>query len=511
METTIQTVEDSLIEGLSFKLGNSSNYILDRKSSTWYPTGSNVYTPLGTRMLKFVLSGTDWLDPGTVRLQFKLSNKTTGQALKLLNGNPANFFRRMRIVAGGQVIEDIDYYNRVSNMIQHLMPNHKKMNDASEAFQMSLKYETIITGSGTGVIRNSVVGSNILNYSPVIEHGEFITVQMPLLSGLLNCGKMLPLKYLQGLQIELELVNSYIDAACGNFGAEPTWEISEACIKADSLLLDSQLDNEYTSHLLEGKTLPIQFSSFVHQVASAGNTDRPTISLSRAFTRLKSCYITLYRKIFITDETPATGTAPAKAEFTNEEAIHLPWRESTFFYHPQFLYPGHAKGTAGYTNKDLDNIENPETGTKLLTESTGYYDYNHQCNVESQIQIGSKLIPEQPVRNSQEQFYQLRKTLGAHEQGSTYSVDILPHEYRSWKFIMGFDLQKALGAAFSGINTRAGDLLTIKLNRVKHIKPDGSDLLFGGDVSATYAQFIHTTLEYDAILQISDNGVQVFE
>lgn len=495
METTIQTVEDSLIEGLSFKLGNSSNYILDRKSSTWYPSGGNSYSPLGVRLIKFVLAGTDWLDPGTVRLQFKLTNKDPANPMKLLNCNPSNFFRRMRIICGGQTVEDIDYYHRVSNMISHLLPHDKKLNDAIETFPVRLNGETDLTQP------------NILNFSPILNDGVSITLQTPLLSGLLQCGKMLPLRYLQGLQIELELVNAYIDAACVLNGNPPVWEISEVSIKADTLMLDSQLDNEYTSHLLSGKTLPINFSSYVHQVSSVGNTDRPTIALSRAFTRLKSVFITLYKKVYRyrNQVVDGSGTVTAPGGNSADEATHMPFRESTFFYHPQFLYPGST------TADDADTTEYFNVRTTDLAAQTGYYKYNAKIDVESQIQIGSKLVPEMPIRSSQEQFYQLRKTIGNHEMGSSHSIDILPHEYRSWKFIMGFDLQKALGAAFSGINTRAGDLLTIKLNNVKHVQPDGTTWAPGGNMQISYADFIHTTLEYDAILNISDNGVSVFE
>ena len=41
------------------------------------------------------------------------------------------------------------------------------------------------------------------------------------------------------------------------------------------------------------------------------------------------------------------------------------------------------------------------------------------------------------VKTRQEAFYELPKTIGAHEKSSTYALDILPREYSSWKHIMG--------------------------------------------------------------------------
>ena len=113
METQIQSVEDSLIDGLSFRLPNSANFIQDRRSVTFFPSGGDGYTPRGVKMIKFHIAGTDWLDPSTVRVQFKLNNFSAQAPLTPLNPLPANFFRRLRIIAGGQVIEDIDYYNRI--------------------------------------------------------------------------------------------------------------------------------------------------------------------------------------------------------------------------------------------------------------------------------------------------------------------------------------------------------------------------------------------------------------
>jgi hypothetical protein len=93
METHIQSVEDSLIEGLSFRLPNSANFINDRRSVTFFPSGSTEYSPRGTKIIKFMLAGTDWLDPSTVRIQFKLANRSTTHPLQLLNPLPAYFFR----------------------------------------------------------------------------------------------------------------------------------------------------------------------------------------------------------------------------------------------------------------------------------------------------------------------------------------------------------------------------------------------------------------------------------
>ena len=81
--------------------------------------------------------------------------------------------------------------------------------------------------------------------------------------------------------------------------------------------------------------------------------------------------------------------------------------------------------------------------------------------------------------------------------GSAYhSLDFTGKEYITDKFVIGFDLEKMLGASFTGYNSKSGDLLTVKLKNTN--MTNGSD-------------FIFTTLHYDALLEINDTGCTVME
>ena len=80
------------------------------------------------------------------------------------------------------------------------------------------------------------------------------------------------------------------------------------------------------------------------------------------------------------------------------------------------------------------------------------------------------------MRSHQEAFYQLRKTLG-HQSSSTHSFTIKPFEYTSNKMIIAIVFDKVLEAGFTGLNKRAGDLLTVKF---KYNTPAA-----GGAITAT--------------------------
>ena len=63
--------EDILIDNLSFKLNKGSSYITDRRSVSFWPSGSNIYKlSSGNRVSKLSLNGEEnsWLDPRSVRM-----------------------------------------------------------------------------------------------------------------------------------------------------------------------------------------------------------------------------------------------------------------------------------------------------------------------------------------------------------------------------------------------------------------------------------------------------------
>ena len=112
MEATAQSVEDYLIDGLSFKLRPGASYITNRRSVSYFPQGGNQYSPTGVKVIRIMLTGDAWLDPSTIRVMFNVvnTNPTAGNMLYPVSG-PWCFFRRLRVLCGGQLIEDIDYYS----------------------------------------------------------------------------------------------------------------------------------------------------------------------------------------------------------------------------------------------------------------------------------------------------------------------------------------------------------------------------------------------------------------
>ena len=109
-------------------------------------------------------------------------------------------------------------------------------------------------------------------------------------------------------------------------------------------------------------------------------------------------------------------------------------------------------------------------------------------------------MPIYQMKSIPEQFTQLRKALGFNAS-TIHKLSLVGRWYHDDKFVIGMDTEKTLQAGWTGISTKAGDLLTIKMENV------------GTSAGTTpkYAEKVFVTLSYDAILQIQDSGVTVLE
>ena len=428
VESHANSVDDYLIEGLSFKLSPGASYVTNRRSVSFFPSGSDTYSPTsGVKVIKIKVNGTDWLDPSTVKVMFTI-NSVAGNMTFLSGAH--SFFRRLRVVCNGQIVEDIDDYNRVCEMFNVLQSSSVRQNDEIEGIA---RWDGATTDE-------------------VLAQGGSRRIGMKICSGLLNQTKMLPIRYCP-LELELEIVNSVADSQVGS----TDWNISDVQLKADLCTLDNALENSYAKHLFEGKALPINYSTYISQSQTVSDFNF-NVSVSRAVTRLKSIFLSMYGA-------PHANHATKLKEFNN-------------FWHPMNTV---AIGSGGAAVPG---------------------GYNIGKEVELHVQIGSKLYPEYPIRSASETFSQLRKTMGIH-QSPFHSLDITGPQYRSYKFIASIDTEKVLEAGFTGLNTRAGDLLTIK------VKPLDSAGM--GTSSADKPTKFFTVLHSDNILEIKESGVTVFD
>jgi hypothetical protein len=461
-------VEDKIIDGLNFNLEPGASYVLNRRFCTFHPSGSNIYTPRS--LIRIVLTGAnDWLDPSTLRIMFDLRNNDpiTAHNLRPIGG-PHSFFRRMRILMGGTLVEDIDSYNRTHQMFDQLIAGDSRKNKMVEGFGQEIdiaEYFTAFELSGVSLTNPpEVLLPSTYNGIP---GGQSQTVLFKPLSGLFSQNKYIPLKYAGPIIIELELVADHTETviqpmldseilptyysqyfAVTNTTTTP-WNIENVQVKCDVCTLDNKVENIFTQHMLDGGSFPLRYNNYISQTQPTAGALSVMVNITRTASRLKSCFVTMNR---------------------NSGYLEL-------------------KGA----NRSWNEFWSPMYSRQLLKNN---FVYNSQFELDScYIQIGSKIYPEYPIRSHAEAFYQLTKCLGI-QASDIHNLDINPKQYHVHKFIIGIDLEKVLEARGTGFNTKAGDLLTVFF---KH-KNNGET-----------ADDISTVLVSENILNLSNVGVEVHD
>ena len=447
MESISNGVEDYLIDGLSFKLSPGSSYVTDRRKSTFWASGSNVYTTTGTRVVRFLLNGEDgtWVDPTSIRVQYDLVNKDTAKVLRTLGG-PHLFFRRARLMCNNALVEDIQDYNRFHEMMDSMKPDAVRDNIDIEGFHS--RWDDQFNRSSHAWSEDSMKG--------ILANGKQTVSFKPYL-GLFNQSKLIPIKQAP-LILELEVVNNMEDPIISPIAGSPfqsvnssiIWEIANICVKCDCLTLDAALSNEYTSHLLASKALPIKYSTYINQQSSVG-TAGGSVQVARAVSRLQKCFITFFKN-------------NATNSLENKAAIN--------FYHPM----------AGDTIVNADKK------------------YNYEKEIEIQLQLGPKLFPEYPVKSLAESFSILKQTLNLPDSNlSLHSIGIDNKQYMSNKFIFGMSFEKVPESSWTGISSKSGQILIVK------VAPTVSG------VGTTIGEQMYITLVSEQILEIRDTGVSVYD
>jgi len=273
----------------------------------------------------------------------------------------------------------------------------------------------------------------------------------PLL-GLFTQTKFIPLMWCP-LTIELEIVGAATDAVVDPAGTETTfttdntstsWQIEDVRLVCDVVTLDSALQNSYAEHVLSGKALPINYNTYISILQSI-SPPVINVNVTRAVSRLKSLFIT-FDTAHIPNDVP-------------KNAIMKDWNS---FVHPM----------------------------------AGAYDVTRE--VEWQVQIGSKLLPEYPCRSLAQTFYELKKCLGI-SSTSFHNISPTYLQYMNDHFIIGVDTEKIIEAGFTGLSTRAGDIMTVRAKGANGTLPND------------FASRIYIVLHSDQILEVRDTGAQVFD
>ena len=132
-----------------------------------------------------------------------------------------------------------------------------------------------------------------------------------------------------GLVFEFEIIgdkgDAFADSVTGvNFLPTDTgsdWAMSDVRITSDVVVLDSALQNSYSEHVLSGKSLNIQYGTYITMQQTVTG-DNISVNVSRAVSRLKTIFCSFDHDFKPTDQN--------KIEFP----FVLVKKKWNYFYHP---------------------------------------------------------------------------------------------------------------------------------------------------------------------------------
>ena len=107
-----------------------------------------------------------------------------------------------------------------------------------------------------------------------------------------------------------------------------------------------------------------------------------------------------------------------------------------------------------------------------------------------QLRIGSRMVPEVPMKDDTTRFYQLFKSIGSFKDSAKH-VNITKAQYAEddtlgHRFLQCLSTEKMEGENWSGLNLKNGDLVVLE------------------NKGAAGVNFQHTILEYELVLSIGE-------
>ena len=130
-----QSVDDAHIGGLSYKLKPGASYVTNRRSVFYFASGGNQYSPNGVKVMKFNITGDQWLDPSNSRVMFQLNHAgNVGAAegspiktLEPLSWNPAVFCGERELFAEELLSKTLITFDRLSLMLTALKTEEEQI------------------------------------------------------------------------------------------------------------------------------------------------------------------------------------------------------------------------------------------------------------------------------------------------------------------------------------------------------------------------------------------------
>ena len=154
--------QDHLIEGLSFKPPSATAaYVLESRGVTYQAESGNKFDSVSSKVIRFRLADHGFLESSSVRLALTLQN--TGDQAITPCGQTMSLFRRARLFAASQLVEDRTELATETAITDRLKDGLRRMNDSIEqhphdAFNAN-SYTQLAAGKSRRLIASTPFGT----------------------------------------------------------------------------------------------------------------------------------------------------------------------------------------------------------------------------------------------------------------------------------------------------------------------------------------------------------------
>ena len=416
MDNFVAEASDQMSPALDFGLPKTAQYVIDRRHVNYFPSGSNIYkSDSGNLNIRFYITGEDgtYLDLSSTRMFANLENEDTTEShfLRPISGLHG-FFARYRCTVGGQLVQDIDQYNRHCELYNSFKSADARHSDDIEGsaqprwdddwrhkYANGLDQFVRLNAAGDGVEPSPDANSNFRDHNAWgdisnrytrhsmtgIRGGEHVRLGHKFKCGFLESTYYLPVRYAP-LEIEVTLVSDKFvpsiqpvptatataqggDRAGSYFTEGDTstqWQLNSLILRAEVVNLDSQVNNNITRHFLEGGSLKIVYPMY-HTLSQTFNTNGTEINMNvvKSSSKLNGMFITLYR----TQRGAHLTNGKEEDKYVSDNYIYKRWNH---FYNPMI------------------NTRLNDHGTGATGANRGFGLANKNLNIPWQVQVHNK-------------------------------------------------------------------------------------------------------------------------
>ena len=270
---------------------------------SFFPTNGQQFTSDGNNIIRIDISASAFLDPKHSYLRFKFRNQTA-QTVGFDFGGGHGFIKRLRIEQAGNVLSDVNNYNRL--MAGIILPcqggidsvSHRSITEGqrfANARAVNTMTAPTVAADLSGAVMNTPCNSSeVVNNTA--NNGQY-TFSIPLMNGLIGTtqDKMVPLQMLGSspLTIEIELADGLDIGAYGGAVAAPTYQIEDIRYIAQLVEVGPEVDAQLRMvQEVSGGKLVLNGVDYTHfsGTTSAGATGNQAINVPARRKSLKSLF-----------------------------------------------------------------------------------------------------------------------------------------------------------------------------------------------------------------------------